>query len=201
MPGFTFPAVGRVGDTSPPYHPVANSGYRYYDPLRLPNAYPGFVRSSLSAPVPYPMRQAASGSPQFPSYPFENMPWSQTPVVTHTLAIAHMSLLPSTKFSASAFVPLKRYLSLRSTIIHFSGLNTEPTVLFHPASDSRLRVCPRTSLMSCWLNFAHVGLPQIDCPEPEQAPLRDLPFDPFSSAPEQALRRGAWFGHVRSPTG
>ena len=47
----------------------------------------------------------SSGSPQFPSYPFENMAWSQTPVVTFTLATAHTSLLPSAKFKASAFIP------------------------------------------------------------------------------------------------
>jgi len=40
--------------------------------------------------------KGTSGSSQFPSYPFENIPWSQTPVVTCTLALAHTSLLPST---------------------------------------------------------------------------------------------------------
>jgi len=36
-----------------------------------------------------------SGSPEFPSYPFENMPWSQTPVVTFELATV---VLRSTAF-------------------------------------------------------------------------------------------------------
>ena len=55
---------------------------------------------------PHRFYKETSGPPQFPSHPFENMPWSQTPVVTCTLAIAHAGLLPSTKFSVSAFAPL-----------------------------------------------------------------------------------------------
>ena len=43
------------------------------------------------------------GSPKFPSYPFESMPWSQTPAVTSTLAMAHQGLLPSACSTASAF--------------------------------------------------------------------------------------------------
>ena len=49
MPGFSFPAVGRLGLTSPPSQPIY-LGHRYYDPLRLPNALFGFVCYSLSAP-------------------------------------------------------------------------------------------------------------------------------------------------------
>ena len=51
MPGFSFPAAGRLGLTSPPYRPdYPTPGHRYYDPLRLPNALLGLVRSSLSSP-------------------------------------------------------------------------------------------------------------------------------------------------------
>ena len=89
------------------------------------------------------------------------MPWSKTPVVTCILAITHTSLLPSDTLQRVGFHFAKRNLSLRTTTIHFSGLNTEPVTSLHPASDSRLRFCPWTSLMSCWLNFTHVGLPQI----------------------------------------
>ena len=46
------------------------------------------------------------GSPQFPSYPFEHMPWSKTPVVTRMLAKSPTGLLPSAKSSASAFLTL-----------------------------------------------------------------------------------------------
>ena len=40
------------------------------------------------------------------------MPWSQTPVVTWTLAIAHSGLLPSTKYKASAFIPFPGLIQL-----------------------------------------------------------------------------------------
>jgi hypothetical protein len=43
-----------------------------------------------------------------------------------------------------------------------SGLHTQPAALIHPASDSRYRVCPRISLLTCWLNFSQVGLFQFD---------------------------------------
>ena len=56
--------------------------------------------------IPY---KETVGSPKFPSYPFENMPWSQTPVVSWTLALSHSGLLPSTAFIASAF-PVNRII-------------------------------------------------------------------------------------------
>jgi hypothetical protein len=46
------------------------------------------------------------GSPQFPSYPFEHMPWSKTPVVTCILAKSLAGLLPSAKSNASTFLTL-----------------------------------------------------------------------------------------------
>ena len=45
-----------------------------------------------------------SGSPEFPSYPHEHMPWSQTPAVPRTLAISLPGLLPSTHWIVSAFI-------------------------------------------------------------------------------------------------
>ena len=88
------------------------------------------------------------------------MPWSQTPVVTCTLAKTRPGLLSSAACKASTFIPNCRDLSHGTTIIHLSGLNTEPAISLRPASDPRYRFCPWTSLMSCWLNFAHVGLQQ-----------------------------------------
>jgi hypothetical protein len=55
-------------------------------------------------------------------------------------------------------VPAVGFCSLRTTTLHISGLNTEPAPLIRPASDSRYRVCPRTSLLACWLDFSQVGL-------------------------------------------
>jgi len=51
-----------------------------------------------------------SGSPEFPSYPFENMPWSQTPVVTFELATV---VLRSTAFhclQSVGFPPNRRVI-------------------------------------------------------------------------------------------
>ncbi len=46
------------------------------------------------------------GSPQFPSYPFEHMPWSKTPVATCILAKSFTGLLSSAKSTASTFPTL-----------------------------------------------------------------------------------------------
>jgi hypothetical protein len=107
---------------------------------------------------PHRFYKETSGPPQFPSYPFENMPWPKTPVVTRKLAKSLASLRPSVVLHRVGFHPAGRDLSLRTTTIHFSGLNTEPAISLHPASDLRCRFCLWISLMSCWLNFAHVGL-------------------------------------------
>jgi len=39
-----------------------------------------------------------------------------------------------------------------------SGLNTEPTSLPSPASDSSYEVCLRVQLLTCWPDFSQVGL-------------------------------------------
>ncbi len=47
---------------------------------------------------------------------------------------------------------------LQTTTLHISGLNTGPACLIRPASDSHLWAYPRTSLLTCWLDFSQVGL-------------------------------------------
>ena len=81
-------------------------------------------------------------------------------MVTCTLAITHSGLLPSSASKLSAF---PRNLSIMSLsccpqLYIFRGSITRPAFLFRPASDSPHRVCPRTSLLTCWLNFSQVGL-------------------------------------------
>jgi hypothetical protein len=52
----------------------------------------------LLAPVtlaPAIAPKETGGSPEFPDYPFERMPRSQTPVVSRPLALALAGLLPS----------------------------------------------------------------------------------------------------------
>ncbi len=120
---------------------------------------PGLFRFSAGRlPLTDFCARRSFGSPQFPSYPFEHMPWSKTPVVTCTLAMTHAGLLPSAKSKASAFPSSFRELSLRTTTIHFSGLNTEPAPLLHPAPDSRCRVYLWISLLTRWLTFRQIGL-------------------------------------------
>ena len=97
---------------------------------------------------------------EFPRYPRECMPWSQTPVVSLMLAISYAGLLPSVQWTTSAFSHTSGIIPMTTTI-HFSGLNTQPASLIHPASDSPLRVGPRTSLLIWWLTFNQVGLESL----------------------------------------
>jgi len=109
--------------------------------------------------IPYPLPRETPGSPKFPSYPLEHMPWSQTPVVTRSLAITLSGLLPSEHSTSSAFTPscLEAYL-IRPQLYIFRGSIPQPASLIHLASDSRLQSCPQTSLLTCWLSFSQVGL-------------------------------------------
>ena len=86
--------------------------------------------------------------------------WSKTPVATWPLAKTRPGLLPSAHSKASAFF-WNSGLSLRSTTMHFSRLNTWPAFSFRPVSDSRCRVGLRTSLPSYWLNFTRTGLSPV----------------------------------------
>ena len=56
------------------------------------------------------------------------------------------------------FIPITLGISLRTTTIHVSGLNTDPASLIHLASDSRHRVYPQVSLPPCRLRFRRMGL-------------------------------------------
>src|SRR5713101_4092815 len=64
-------------------------------------------------PVPHSgnLIKETGGSPKFPSYPYGCMPRSQTPVVSSTLAIPRLGLLPSGACTPSAFpsIPLEGY--------------------------------------------------------------------------------------------
>jgi hypothetical protein len=98
------------------------------------------------------------GSPEFPDYPSEPMPRSQTPVVSCLLALAQTGWLPSEHWISSAFSPVAQTYPLTTTL-HFSGLNSAACVLASPP----LRTPPlgdRTSvwLPAWWLAFGRVGL-------------------------------------------
>ena len=48
-----------------------------------------------------------------------------------------------------------------TTMSKISGLHTRPAALIHPASNSCYQVCPRTSLLTCWLDFSKVGFSRL----------------------------------------
>jgi len=107
------------------------------------------------------------GSPTFPGSPHEHMLWSQTPVVSCTRALAPSGLLPSVPLHAVGFpLPVSREAILMTTTLHISRLNTGPAFLIHPASDSRYRAYPRTSLLTGWLDVSQVGLGSKQRPAP-----------------------------------
>src|SRR5262249_60620581 len=105
--------------------------------------------------------------PPFPGSPHAPMLWSQTPVVSCTLAISPSGLLPSVPLHAVGFpLPVSREAILMTTTLPISGLNTGPAFLIHPASDSRYRAYPRTSLLTGWLDVSQVGLGSKPRPAP-----------------------------------
>jgi hypothetical protein len=149
MPGVAFPPVGRLGLTSPP-SPVLCAAKtatlplsRHFACRSRPDTLPASVRSwcplrargRVEAPRPRqgywssgaPFRQCrkeTGGSPKFPSYPYRDMPRSQTPVVSWALAVARPGLLPSGHWTPSAFPSLPPLRDiLLSTTLPFSGLH------------------------------------------------------------------------------
>ena len=89
------------------------------------------------------MAKEIVGSPKFPSYPFEHMPRSQTPVVSRALALTHTELLPSVTQRTSAFPPYRRRYPFVHNIQIFRGSITQPVLSLHPASDSPCGACLR----------------------------------------------------------
>ena len=103
------------------------------------------------------------GSPKFPSYPYKHMHWSKTPVAslnTHhsafrTVAFQHVEAVgfPSYKSGGYPFGP-------QQSLFRGSIQSLHPCS--RPASDSRHRACPRTSLLAWWLTFGQMGIGSFD---------------------------------------
>src|SRR5689334_18918941 len=81
--------------------------------------------------IPALSPKETGGSPEFPGYPSERMPRSQTPVVSRPLAIARTGLLPSIHWIPSALGPVARTYPLTTTI-HFSEFSTAACALAFP---------------------------------------------------------------------
>jgi len=88
-----------------------------------------FVLPVTLAPAFTP--KETGGSPEFPDYPSEHMPRSQTPVVSHPLAMARTGLLPSNRCRPSAFGLVAQSYPV-TTIIHFSEFNDAACALAFP---------------------------------------------------------------------
>jgi hypothetical protein len=129
LPDVAFPPVGRSGLTSPPSAVLCDA-----TTATCPSRGPSLVARSpipcvllsvcglpeglvvwskrpeharaFGHPVPQSglCVKETDGSPKFPSFPSEDMPRSQTPVVSCALAIAHPGLLPSGACKPSAFL-------------------------------------------------------------------------------------------------
>ena len=145
----------------------------------------------LIGPVTLPAvaPKETGGSPEFPVYPCEHMPRSQTPVVSHPLALARTGLQPSRSSILSAFGPVARSYSW-STTIHFSEFNDAACVLALPL----LRTLPfssRTSvrLPTWWLAFGRVGLEYSSHPLGNVDMFQEV--SPLFSRPEFSSARAA----------
>jgi len=99
------------------------------------------------------------GSPKFPSYPYEDMPRSQTPVVSQT----HHPIPSGT----AAFHPLQGVgfpPSCKSDypngprLYRFRGSIKRPAFSLPPASYTPLLESHAASLLTGWLGFGQVGL-------------------------------------------
>jgi hypothetical protein len=127
LPDVAFPPVGRLGLTSPPSAvlcdattatcPSRGPSLVARSPIpcvlltvcALPAGLVGWSKRPNHAracghPVPQSgmVVKEPGGSPKFPSSPCEDMPRSQTPVVSCALAKAHPGLLPSSACQPSA---------------------------------------------------------------------------------------------------
>ena len=114
----------------------------------------------LVAPVtlrPAVLPKETGGAPEFPGYPSEPMPRSQTPVASRPLALSRTGLLPSRRSTLSAFSPVARAYPL-STTIHFSGFNSAACALAFPLLRTPpLSDRPSVRLPTRWLALGRVG--------------------------------------------
>ncbi len=170
MPGVAFPPVGPLGLGSPP-SPVLCAAKTTPCPSRVaslvargpiprllhgswcPLRAHGLVEAPRScqglwSPGP-PIRDICTetgGSPKFPSYPCEDMPRSQTPVVSRVLAAIAHRIVAFRCVQTVGFGRETAEAILLTTTLHISGLN-DAACLLAPSSFVR-------SLLSWHVEFA-----------------------------------------------
>jgi hypothetical protein len=119
------------------------------------------IVDSKTYPRKPPIRELCTetgGAPKFPSYPSEDMPRSQTPVVSCALAIPHPGLLPSGACKPSAFAAIPLRLSCCPRLYIFRGSITRPASSRTPASYAHCWAGTWRSLLTCWRGVSQVGL-------------------------------------------
>jgi len=147
-PSFSCPVSG-----SPARRVLSSARTRRFPAGGTPSTF--IHKETIGSPKP-----GLSVAEGFPDYPLELMPRSSTPVVSHTLALSHPGLLPSTHMTASAFPAKKKLTAILycPQLYKFRGSITRPVFLLPSASDFRYRTYLRGSLPTCWLDFNRVGL-------------------------------------------
>ena len=131
--------------------------HRYYDQLRLPIALPRLVRFSLSSPgTPYISgRQPDLSSSQ--ATPLNTCPALSSRWGGGCLPCrGRPCCLPI--YQVVGFPPPEAKYPIGPQCYIFRESMTRPAFPLRPASDSRCRVYPRTSLPTCRLHFDRVGL-------------------------------------------
>ena len=165
-----FPPVGRLGLTSPPSSVLCAATTALCPSqgaslvARLPDTLPASIVRGLPTgtrdeeeapsharafgrPVPQSgnVVKETGGSPKFPSSPSEDMPRSQTPVVSYALAITYPGLLPSGACKPSAF--LSRNPERYPRVHDYTHFGAQSRGL--PSRYTRLRTAPCGEARGC----------------------------------------------------
>ena len=101
------------------------------------------------------------GSPEFPGYPCEHMPRSQTPVVSHPLALARLGLLPSGSSIPSALGPFTRTYPLDHHNVFFGVQLRGLRPCLPSASDTASQRSPFGSAIDPVANLGSSGILRI----------------------------------------
>lgn len=141
--------------------PCAASSVRVPFPARSQAEAPLSARSFVP-PVHLVIRlshKETDGSPKFPSYPYEDMPRSQTPVVSRThrpSALGTAAFRTATRRRLSTL--FREHYPNGPRPYRFRGSITRPVFSLPPAPYTPLLESHAASLLTGWLGFGQVGL-------------------------------------------
>ena len=122
---------------------------------------PGLLVNRYPSSSGVPDKETA-GSLQFPNSPCGDMPRSQTPVVSSSLGITGLGLVPSRRCKPSAFpFPCANGYPSWTTTILISGFNPAACTLATPGSTPPLTGTPAGSLLTWCLPLVRSELLQL----------------------------------------